>query len=100
MYLGTALKDPDISRAIAIDMDTYLGSDTVSGSPAWSVATGLAVSGTPTFSANLATAIITGGQEGCDYLVTCRATLSSGATEDFTVRVQVRTGEADPRLTR
>jgi hypothetical protein len=100
MLLGEVIKDPDIIRAIAIDWATYIPPDTISGSPAWSVANGLAIEGTPTFVSNVATAKISGGQEGADYLVTCRVTLSSGATEDGTVMVRVRTGEKESRLTR
>lgn len=100
MRLGEIIKDPDIIRAVAIDWTTYIGTDTISGSPAWSVANGLAIEGTPTLVANVATAKISGGQEGADYLVTCRVTLSSGATEDGTIVVRVRTGDKDPRLTR
>lgn len=99
MRLGTVLKDPGINRAVDIDWDTYIGEDTITGA-AWTAATGLTVEGTPTLADNIATAIVSGGQEGCDYLLTCRITLASGATEDGTVVVQVRTGDADPRLTR
>ena len=100
MRLGEIVKDPDTSRAVAIDWSTYLGADTVSGSPSWAAPTGLAIVGTPSFAANVATAIVSGGQEGCDYMQVCTVTLASGATEDGTVVVKVRTGDEDPRLTR
>lgn len=100
MRLGEIVKDPGIKRAVAIDWSTYIGADTISGTPAWTAATGLTIEGTPTIAANVCTAIVSGGLEGCDYLLTCRITLSSGATEDGTVVIKVRTGEADPRLTR
>ena len=100
MRLGTVVKDPDIKRAVAINWATYIGSDTISGSPVWTAPTGLTIEGTPTIAINVATAIVSGGQEGCDYALSCRVTLSSGATEDGTIIVQVRSGDADPRLTR
>lgn len=99
MRLGEIVKDPDTTRAVAINWTTYMGTDTVSGC-AWTAPTGLTIVGTPTLVASVATALVSGGQEGCDYNLTCRATLSSGATEDGTVVVKVRTGDADPRLTR
>lgn len=101
MRLGTMVKDPDNAKAISINWTTYIGADTVS-SCSWSAANGLTVeaSPAPSLAAGVAIATVSGGQEGCDYLVTCRATLSSGVTEDGTVLVQVRTGEAEPRLTR
>jgi hypothetical protein len=102
MRLGDVVKAPGVDRAISINLATYLGADTVSGSPAWSVATGLEVVGTPSIAANVATAIIGGDsdQDGSDYLVTCHVELASGADEDFTVLVKVRSGDEDPRLTR
>lgn len=100
MRLGDVVKDPDVARGLSINWAIYLGADTISGSPVWSAPTGLAIVGTPSFAANVATAIVSGGQEGCDYLVVCRVTLNSGATEDGTIEVRVRTGDEDPRLTR
>lgn len=99
MRLASLLKDPDVSKAAAIDWTTYIGSDTIN-SASWTAPTGLAIVGSPSLAANVATAIVSGGQEGCDYALTCRITMASGATEDGTVLVQVRSGEADPRLTR
>lgn len=100
MRLGDVVVAPGVKRALSIAMATYLGSDTVSGSPAWTVATGMTIQGTPSFAANVATAIVIPTQEGADYLATCSVVLASGATEDFTILVKCRTGDEDPRLTR
>ena len=98
MRLGSVVVAPGVKRALSINVATYLGSDTVSGSPVWTVANGMTIQGTPTFSANVATAIVIPTEEGCDYIATCSVVLASTATEDFTILVKCRTGNEDPRL--
>ena len=97
MNVGEILKDPDAEIGISVDWTQYIGSDTVVGSPTWSLANGLTAAST-TFSSNISTVRVSGGQEGCDYLATCRATLASGVIEEATILVRVRTGAKDPRL--
>ena len=101
MMVGTMdPKHPDSTVAVSINVATYMAPDTVSGLPVWTAPTGLAIVGTPSFASNVATALFSGGQEGCDYNLDCAVTLTSGVVEHFTVVVPVRTGAADPRLTR
>lgn len=99
MLVGTIEKDPDVKTPVKVDWTNYIVGDSISGTPSWSVANGLTIEGTPAFASNVATAIISGGQEGLDYLATCHVDLASGASEDATVIIKVRTRETDPRLT-
>jgi len=101
MFLGEFLKDPHTSRAVDVDWNTYVPlTDSISGAPVWTVASGLTIDGTPTIVAGVATARVGGGQEGVDGLVTCRINLASGATEEVSILCRVRTGEKEPRLSR
>lgn len=99
MLLGDFTKDPDNAAPVSVDFTDYLADGVTVSSVAWSAATGLTTA-SASLIGSVATAKISGGQEGCDYLVTAEATLSDGTTIDATVRVKVRTGEDDPRLTR
>jgi hypothetical protein len=99
MMLEPIEKDPDVKRAIEIDIGTYRGTATVNGTPTWSVPSGLTVVD-DSFADDIAIGIISGGQEGCRYLVTCHVDFVSGPSEDFTIDMRVRTGAGDPRLQR
>lgn len=98
-YLGKLAVAPGAKRAISIDLADYIGSDTVSGTPSWSGATGLTVSGAA-IATNVASCYVIAAQPGCDYNLECTATLSSTATEKFMIVIQCRTGATDPRLER
>lgn len=96
--MDTVVKDPDDIRTVSVDWTAFIGAAAIS-TTAWSVANGLTL-GTTGSSGNVRSALVSGGQEGCDYLVTCRVTLNTAEVKDETVLVKVRTGDEDPRLTR
>lgn len=98
MLVGEVIKDPDSARALSIDWTDYIGSNTISATD-WTVANGL-TEGAAATSGNIRSCIVSGGKEGCDYLVTCRVTLNDSTTEDGTILVKVRTLGEDPRLVR
>lgn len=100
MLTGTLSKAPAVKRAVQVDWSSYLSTtgDAISGSPTWIVPSGITVEGTPSFASNVATAIVSGGEEGENYLITCRVNLASGASEDGNVLLKVRTLQDDPRL--
>src|SRR5262245_54859572 len=99
MMLDPQEKDPDVARALEIDIATYRGNATVSGTPVWTVANGLTLTGS-SFADDVAIGIVAGGQEGARYLVTCHVDFVSGPSEDFTIELRVQTGRGDPRLWR
>lgn len=98
-YLGKLAVAPGAKRAVSIDLDDYIGSDTVSGTPSWAGATGLTVSGAA-IAANVASCYVIAAQTGVDYNLECVVTLASTATERFLIILQCRTGATDPRLER
>lgn len=98
MFVGTIVKDPDADEPVQLDITPYLADDSFE-TVAWSIANGMTVEELQVDTA-ITSALLKGGQEGCDYLATVHATFGSGATEDFTIRVKVRTLGEDPRLVR
>lgn len=92
------VKDPDDTRTVSVDWTDFIGAASISSTD-WTVATGL-TEGTNATSGNIRSCLVSGGKEGCDYLVTCRVTLNTGEIKDQSVLVKVRTLGEDPRLVR
>lgn len=96
--METIVKDPDDTRTVSVDWSEFIGSSTISSTD-WTVATGL-TEGTNSTSGNTRSCLVSGGKEGCDYLVTCRVTLNTGEIRDQSVLLKVRTLGEDQRLIR
>lgn len=90
-YLGTALKDPDavLDYTIDWDADDWLGSDTITGTPTWTVDSGLTLS-SQSNTTTTATVWLSGGTVNTDYDVACKIVTVGGRTDERTLRIQVR----------
>ncbi|MCE9566366.1 MAG: hypothetical protein K8U57_30450 [Planctomycetes bacterium] len=83
------LKDPGDRVDYLVDYTDWLGTDTITGTPSWTVPTGLtnyAVSNTTTG----ATIWLTGGTHGNDYTVTCQVTTTGGRIKQQSFTIKVR----------
>jgi len=84
------LKDPDASLTYTVDWAGrgYLDGDAIAAS-AWSVEpAGLAITG-ETLAGALASATVSGGVAGHDYLLTNRVTLASGQIDERSITIRV-----------
>ena len=84
-------KDPDETLAYLIDWSDQLeeiGNDTITGTPTWTLASGITNAGA-TNTTTTTTILIAGGTHGTDYLVTCRITTTNSQVmeKSFTVPV-------------
>lgn len=84
-------KDPEAVLDYTVDWSTWLGADTISGTPTWSVATGL-TKDSQSNTTTAATAWLSGGTAGENYRVECKIVTAAGRTDErsFTVRVRER----------
>jgi hypothetical protein len=92
MYpLRTFLKDPSAVLDYSFDWTTdgWIGSDTITGTPTWTVPAGL-TKDSQSNTTTVATAVISGGTHGTDYDVACKITTAAGRTDERTFRLQVR----------
>lgn len=82
-------KDPADSLPYTLDWSAWLGADTISGAPVWTVPTGLTkVSQSNTGTS--ATAVISGGTPGKAYVIACRITTAAGAVAERSLELRVR----------
>lgn len=82
-------KDPNTVADYQIDWSTLLGADTISGTPVWTVPTGLtkdSQSNTTTTS----TIWLSAGVAGVTYTVSCRITTAAGRTFDEDLIISVK----------
>jgi hypothetical protein len=89
--------DPDDTRTLSVDWTDFIGSATISSTD-WRVANGV-TEGTNSTSGNVRSCLVSGFKEGCDYLVGCKVTLSTGEIKEQNFLLKCRTLGADPRLT-
>jgi len=84
-------KDPEAVLDYTVDWATWLGADTITGTPTWTVPTGL-TKDTQSNTTTTATAWLSGGSVGLDYVVECKITTTGGRTDErsFTVKVRER----------
>lgn len=84
-------KDPNEVFPIALDWDgdNFLGSDTITGTPTWTVPAGI-TKDSQSNTTTVATAVFSGGTHGTDYDVACKIVTLGGSTYERTIRVQVR----------
>lgn len=89
--IKTWTKDPEATLDYTIDwdQDDWLGSDTITGTPTWTVPSGLTLS-SQSNTTTAATAWISGGTADNDYDVECKITTTGGRTDERTIRLQVR----------
>lgn len=89
--LKTFKKDPDATLDYSLDWDAddWLGTDTISGTPTWTVPSGLTLE-TQSNTTTVATAWISGGTVNTDYDVACKITTAGGRIDERTIRLQVR----------
>lgn len=90
-YLSTFTKDPDATLDYSIDWtaDGWIGADTITGTPVWTVPVGLTLE-SQSNTTTVATAWISGGTVGADYAVACKITTAGGRTDERTIRLQIR----------
>lgn len=90
-YLKSFPKDPAavLDYTIDWDADDWLGSDTITGTPVWTVATGL-TKDSQSNTTTTATVWLSGGTANTDYDVACKITTAGGRTDERTIRIQVR----------
>mgnify|MGYP001572496141 CR=1 FL=1 len=84
-------KDPSAVRDYTVDWDTddWLGAATITGTPVWTVPTGI-TKDSQSNTTTTATAWLSGGTNGTDYDVACKITTAGGRTDERTIRLQVR----------
>lgn len=82
-------KDPEAVLDFTVDWATWLGVDTISGTPTWTVPTGL-TKDSQTNTTTTATAWLSGGSVGQDYVVECKIATAAGRTDERSFVVKVR----------
>ena len=90
--LKTFTKDPAavLDYTIDWDADDWLGSDTITGTPVWTVPSGLTQPTSASNTTTTATAWLSGGTADQDYDVACKITTVGTRTDERTIRLQVR----------
>lgn len=82
-------KDPDAVLDFVVDWATWLGADTISGTPVWTVPAGL-TKDSQSNTTTTATAVISGGTAGTDYAVGCKIATAGGRTDERTLIIRCR----------
>lgn len=84
------IKDPDAVLDYALDWNAegeeWLGADTITGTPVWTVETGL-TKDSQSNTTTTATVWLSGGTAGETYTVACKITTAGGRTDERTFRV-------------
>lgn len=90
--LKTWEKDPSDVLDYTVDWndDNWLGTDTISGTPTWTVPAGLTQPTGATNTTTTATVWLGSGTDGQDYDVACLITTAGGRTAERTIHIQVR----------
>jgi hypothetical protein len=89
--LKTFTKDPAavLDYTVDWDADDWLGSDTITGTPVWTLPSGITLA-SQSNTTTTATAWLSGGTANTDYDVACKITTTAGRTDERTIRIQVR----------
>jgi len=82
-------KAPTAVLDYTVNWATWLVADTITGTPVWTVATGL-TKDSQSNTTTTATAWLSGGTEGQDYAVSCRISTAAGRTDTRSFIIQVR----------
>ena len=94
--MSAFVKDPNAIKDYQINWATWLGSDTITGTPVWTVPTGITAgngaNGAPAPSNTTTTTTIwlIGGTANVDYTIVNRITTAAGRTEDHSITIYVR----------
>ena len=88
--LRTIDKDPDATLDYVIDWSTWLSdiSDTITGTPVWTVGAGLTKE-SQSNTTTTATAFISGGKVGSKEPVACSVTTVGGRTDERTIYLKI-----------
>lgn len=89
MAAARYVKDPDATLDYVWNWADWLGADTITGTPTFTVPSGL----TKTAQSNTtttATAWISGGTAGTTYDVACKIVTAGGRTDERTIKITVR----------
>lgn len=91
MPLKSFTKDPEalLDYTVDWDGDDWLGTDTITGTPTWTVPAGLTLAAQSN-TTTTATVWLSGGMADTDYNVECKITTAGGRTDERTIRIQVR----------
>lgn len=82
-------KDAEAVLDYTVDWSTWLGADTISGTPTWNVPTGL-TKDSQSNTTTAATAWLSGGTAGVDYMVECKIVTAGGRTDERSIEIRVR----------
>ena len=80
-------KDPDAVLDYTLDWATWLDTDTLTGTPTWTVQSGL-TKDSQSNTSTAATAWLSGGVAGMNYMVSCRITTAAGRTDERSIRIK------------
>ncbi|MGE0460880.1 MAG: hypothetical protein AB7Q16_05885 [Vicinamibacterales bacterium] len=89
MPVRSYIKDPEALLDYPIDWSDWLGADTITGTPVWTVPAGLTLAAESN-TTTTATAWLSGGTDGVDYIVECKITTVGGRVDERSIRIAVR----------
>jgi hypothetical protein len=81
-------KDPQAVLDYAMDWSDWLATDTITGTPVWTVPTGL-TKDSQSNTTTVATAWLSGGVLGTTYTVSCKITTTAGRTDERSFRLKI-----------
>lgn len=89
--IATYVKDPSATLDYSIDWSTWLPSGDTISSVSWT-GTGVTVEGSPapSVASGIATAWVSGGTADTDATLACLVTTTAGRIDERTIRIQVR----------
>jgi hypothetical protein len=87
--LAVILKDPADVLDYTVDWSDWLDTDTITGTPTWTVTTGV-TKASQSNTTTTTTAWLSGGTAGSDYTVACKIVTTGGRTVERSFTVQVR----------
>lgn len=80
-------KDPSAVLDYALDWSDWLVADTITGTPTWTVPTGL-TKDSQSNTTTTATAWLSGGVAGMSYTVACKIVTAGGRTDERSFRIK------------
>lgn len=91
MPIKSYYKDPEALLDYPIDWGTdgWLGADTITGTPVWTVPSGLTLAAQSN-TTTIATVWLSGGAAGVEYIVECKITTAGGRIDERSIRIIVR----------
>lgn len=83
------VKDPDATLDYVWNWATWLGSDTITGTPTITISPGGLTKSSQSNTTTTVTAWLTGGAVGTTYSVGCRIVTTAGRTDERTIQIAV-----------